>query len=103
MPDMTPLRRTLLVLLLVAIPWSMVGIFSFAFLMQAHLETGMTYTFGMKVSIIVGGILCILALAVAYDGVRKEQNNPLLSLFAILAAWYLVEWPVKALQAILRS
>jgi hypothetical protein len=103
MMDMTPLRRTVLVMLLVAIPWSMVGVFSIAFLMQTHLEEGMTYSFGMRVFIVVGGVLCIFALALFVDGIRKKQINPLLIIFALSGLWYLIEWPVKALLAILRS
>lgn len=103
MMELTPLRRTVLVLLLVAIPWFMVGVFSVAFLMQAHLEEGMKYSFGMKVSIVVGGIMCILALVVCADGARKKQANPLLYLFAFSGFWFLIEWPAKALLAILHS
>lgn len=101
--ELTPLRRTILVVLLVAIPWFLVGVFSVAFLMQAHLQEEIKYSFGMKVSIIVGGIMCILALAVCADGVRKKQANPLLYLFAFSAFWFLLEWPAKALLGILRS
>jgi len=103
MMDMTPLRRTVLAMLLVAIPWLMVGIFGLSFLMQAHLGQEMTYSSGMRVSIIVGGVMCILALLVCADGVRKKQTNPLLYLFAFAGFWFLLEWPAKALLAILRS
>ncbi len=101
--ELTLLRRTALVMLLVAIPWFLVGVFSFAFLMQAHLQVGMTYSFGMRVSIIVGGFMCLLALVVCADGVRRKQANPLLYLFAFSAFWFLLEWPAKALLGILHS
>lgn len=101
--ELTPLRRTVLVMLLVAIPWFLVGVFSFAFLMQAHLQYGMTYSFGMRISIIVGGIMCFLALVACADGVRRKQANPLLYLFAFSALWFLLEWPAKALLGILHS
>lgn len=101
--ELTPLRRTLLVMLLVAIPWFLVGVFGVAFLMQAHLQEEMKYSFGMKVSIIVGGIMCILALAVCADGVRKKQANPLSYVFAFSAFWFLLEWPANALLGIMRS
>jgi hypothetical protein len=101
--ELTPLRRTVLVMLLVTVPWFLVGVFSFAFLMQAHLQEGMTYSFGMRISIIAGGIMCFLALAVCADGVRRKQANPLLYLFAFSAFWFLLEWPAKALLGILRS
>lgn len=100
--DMTPLRRTVLVMLLVSIPWFLVGIFSFSFLMQAHLEEGVKYTSGMKISIILGSVPCMLALALFVDGVRRKQINPLLILFALSGLWYLIEWPVRALLALLR-
>jgi len=103
MIELTPFRRTVLVMLLVAIPWFLVGVFSVAFLMQTHLEAGMTYSFGMKVSIVVGGVLCLLALAVCADAVRKQQANPLLYIFAFSGFWFLLEWPGKALLAIMRS
>jgi hypothetical protein len=103
MMELTPLRRTVLVMLLVAIPWFLVGVFSFAFLMQAHLEEGMTYSFGMRVSIIVGGVMCMFALAIFADGIKRKQINPLLILFALSGLWYLIEWPAKALLAILRA
>ena len=99
--EMTPLRRTVLAMLLVAIPWFLVGVFSFSFLMQAHLESDVTYSSGMRVAIVIGGILCILALVVCADGVRRKQGNPLLYLFAFSAFWFLLEWPAKAIQAIL--
>jgi hypothetical protein len=103
MMEMTPLRRIVLVMLLVAIPWFMVVAFGFAFLVEAHQGEAMSYTFGMKVSIIGGGILCLLALAVCADAERKKQANPLLYLFALSAFWFLLEWPGKALLAILHS
>ena len=78
--ELTPLRRLVLVILLVAIPWFLVGVFSVAFLMQAHLQEEMKYSFGMKVSILVGGFMCFLALVVCADGVRRKQANPLLYL-----------------------
>jgi hypothetical protein len=100
--DMTPLRRTVLVMLLVAVPWFMVGVFSFAFLMQAHLDEKMTYSFGMRVAIVVGGVLCLLALVVCADAVRKKQTNPLLYVFAFSGLWFLLEYPAKALLSLLR-
>jgi len=102
MLELTPFRRTALVMLLVAIPWLMVGVFSISFLMQAHLQEEMNYSFGMKVSIIVGGVMCLFALAICADGARKEQTNPLLYLFAFFGFWFLLEWPAKAVLAILR-
>lgn len=99
--ELTPLRRTVLVMLLVAIPWFLVGVFSFAFLMQAHLQERMTYSPGMRIAIIVGGAMCILAVAVCADGVRRKQANPLLYLFAFSAFWFLLEWPAKALLGVL--
>jgi hypothetical protein len=101
MLEMTPLRRTVLVMLLVAIPWFMVGVFSVAFFMQAHLQEEMKYTFGMKVSILVGAIMCLLALVVCADAVRKQQANPLLYVFAFSGFWFLLEYPAKALLALL--
>jgi uncharacterized membrane protein YuzA (DUF378 family) len=101
--ELTPLRRTALVLLLVAVPWFLVGVFSFAFLMQAHLQEKMTYSFGMRVAILVGGIMCLLALVLCADGVRRKQANPLLYLFAFSAFWFLLEWPAKAILGILHS
>ncbi|WP_283745499.1 hypothetical protein [Sideroxydans sp. CL21] len=103
MMELTPFRKTVLVMLLVAIPWLLVGVVSVAFLMQAHLEEGMKYSFGMKISIVVGGIMCMLALVVCADAVRKQQANPLLYIFAFSGFWFLLEWPGKALMAILRS
>ena len=103
MMELTPFRRTVLALLLVAIPWFMVGIFSVVFLMQTHLETGMKYSSGMKVSIVVGGIMCILAIAVCADAVRKQQANFLLYIFAFSGFWFLLEWPAKALLSLLHS
>ena len=103
MMDMTPLRRIVLVMLLVGIPWFMVVVFSAAFIMQAHLQEGMQYTFGMKVSILVGGIMCMLALVVCADAVRKKQANPLLYVFAFSGFWFLLEWPANALLSLLRS
>jgi hypothetical protein len=103
MMEMTPLRRTVLVMLLVAIPWFLVGVFSFAFLIQAHLQEEMTYSFGMKVSILVGAILCMIALVVSADAVRKKQANILLYIFAFSAFWFLLQWPAKALLSILHS
>jgi hypothetical protein len=99
--EMTPLRRTVLAMLLVAIPWFMVGVFSLAFVMQAHLQEEMRYTVGMKVSILVGALMCIAAMAVCADGVRRNQSNPLLYLFAFSALWFLLEWPAKVLQVML--
>jgi len=99
--ELTPLRRLVLVILLVAIPWFLVGVFSVVFLMQAHLQEEMKYSFGMKVSILVGGFMCFLALVVCADGVRRKQANPLLYLFAFSAFWFLLEWPAKALLGIL--
>ncbi len=101
--ELTLFRRTALVILLVAIPWFLVGVFSFAFLMQAHLQEGMTYSSGMRASIIVGGVMCIFALAIFADGVKKGQINLLLIIFALSGLWYLIEWPAKALLGILRS
>ena len=101
--DMTPLRRTVLVMLLVALPWLMIGIFSWSFLLSWHLESQTTDLLWIRIYIILGGIPCILALALFVDGVRKKQINPLLILFALSGLWYLFEWPVKALLAILRS
>lgn len=103
MMEMTPLRRTVLAMLLVAIPWFIVGVLSFAFLMQAHLEAGVTYSFGMRIAILAGGLMCLAALALCFDGARRKQGNPLLYLFALAAAWYLVEWPAKALMGIFHS
>ncbi len=103
MMDMTPLRRTVLVMLLVAIPWFLVVVFSIAFIMQAHLQEEMQYTFGMKVSILVGAIMCMFALVVCADGVRKKQSNPLLYVFAFSGFWFLLEYPAKALLSLLRS
>jgi hypothetical protein len=100
--DMSPLRRTVLVMLLVAIPWFMIGVFSWTFLLHSHLESGVKDKFWMWVSIIAGGVMCILAFALFVDGVRKKQINPLLIIFALSGLWYLVEWPAKALLAILR-
>jgi len=100
--DMTPWRRTVLAMLLVGIPWGMVVLFGVALLMRSHVE-GMKYTLGMQVSIIVGGVMCLIALFVCADGVRKKQANPLLYIFALAGFWYLVEWPANALLAVLRS
>ena len=101
--DMTPLRRTVLVMLLVALPWFMIGIFSWSFLLNWHLESETTDLFWTRVYIILGAIPCLLALALFVDGVRKNQINPLLILFALTGLLYLFDWPVKALLAILRS
>ncbi len=103
MLELTPFRRVVLVMLLVAIPWFMVGVFSVAFFMQAHLQEEMQYSFGMKLSIVVGALMCLSALAVCADGVRKQEGNLLLYVFAISAFWFLTEWPAKALLDILRS
>jgi len=102
--ELTPLRRTVLVMILVAIPWFMLGVFSWIFLLREHLETEAAMDwFWMRVAIIIGGFMCAIALKVFADGVRDKQYNPLLILFALMALWYLFNWPVKAVLAILRS
>lgn len=101
--ELTPFRRTASVILLVAIPWFLVGVFSIAFLMQAHLEEGMRYSFGMRLSIIIGGVMCVGALVIFADSLKKGQINPLQIIFALSGVWYLVEWPVKALRGLVHA
>jgi hypothetical protein len=100
--DMTPLRRTVLVMILVAIPWFIIVLSSWVFLLRAHQESEQPMDwFWMRVAIVAGGVLCIAALKVFSDGVREKQNNFLLNIFALAAFWYLIEWPAKAVLAIL--
>ncbi len=103
MLELTPFRRTVLVMVLVAIPWFLVGVFSFAFFMQAHLQEELQYSFGMKLSILVGALMCLSALALCADGVRKQEGNLLLYVFALTALWFLLEWPAKAMLSLLRA
>ena len=101
--DLTPWRRTVLVMLLVAIPWFIIGVCSWMVLVHAHLESEVTDWFWGRLAIIIGGVLCLVALAVFVDGMHQKQINPLLVLFALMGFWYLIEWPGKALAAILFS
>ena len=57
----------------------------------------------MKVSVLVGAAMCILALLVTMDAARKKEANILLYIFAFSGFWFLLEWPGKALLSLLRG
>ncbi len=99
--NLTPMRRIVLMMVLIAIPWFMIGVFGWMFLVHAHAGAEVADLHNIRVAVFVGALFCFAALWLFHDSIRQKQNNPLLVLFACMAVWYLYQYPLKLVWKLL--
>lgn len=100
---MTLRSRTIWVAILVALPWLEVALLKWFHPVQAHESTSTPEWFWWRVSILEGGAFCLIALWLIFHGLKERHVNPVLVISALAGIWFLVEWPLTAMEGILRS
>ncbi|MFL6660194.1 MAG: hypothetical protein ACJ8GW_19065 [Massilia sp.] len=88
---------------LVAIPWIELGIVQFTHPIQLHENAGAFLWDVMRLSLLAGGVFCIIALVLFFSSLVQRQRSLLLSLAAIGGAWFLVQWVPALAEGLLRS